>query len=98
MRQSCSIVYTKNIFSSCSYIKENFKNNETYQIFLGERAVRSLGKRVNVALIHPMRYKSQISANAVLQCLIDKYVITYQSIWSEGVVRLHGAIIALGDY
>ena len=44
----------KNVFSSWSYIKENFKNNETYQHFCGERAVRSPGKRGNVILIHPM--------------------------------------------
>ena len=25
----------------------------------------------------------------VLQCLVDKYEITYQNIWREGVVRLH---------
>ena len=67
-------------------------------MFFGERAVRSLGKSGNVALIHPMSCKSQISTNAVLQCLIDKYVTTYQSIWSEGVVRLQGAIVTLGSY
>ena len=95
MHQCYTIFYTKNIFSSCCYIKESFKNNKTYQIFLGERTVRSPGKRGNVTLIHPMSYKPQNFTNVVLQCLIDKYVINYQNIWSEGVVRPHGAIVML---
>ena len=76
-------------------MKKNFKNNET---FFGKRAVRSPGKRGNVILIHLMSNKPLISTNVVLQCLIDKYVITYQNIWSEGVVRRHGAFVKLGDY
>ena len=92
-----TIFNTKNIFSSCCYIKENFKNNETYQTFFGERAVRSPGKRVNVTSIHPMSYKPQILTDAALQCLLDRYVITCQNIWGEGVVRPHEAIVTLGD-
>ena len=98
MHQFYTIFYTKNIFSSCWYIEENFKNNEIYQKFFAERAVRLPGKRGNVPLIHPMSYKPQIFTNVVLQSLFDKYVISYQNIWSEGVVRLHGAIVTLGDY
>ena len=45
-----------------------------------------------------MRYKPQIFTNVVLQCLVDKYVITNQNIWSEDVVRTPGAIVMLGDY
>ena len=77
MSQFYTIFYTKNIFSSCCYIEKNFKNNETYQKFYGERAVRSSGQQSNVPLIQPMSYKPQIFENAVLQCLFDKYVITY---------------------
>ena len=40
------------------------------------------GKRVNVTLIH-----SKFFIDEVLQCLVDKYQITYQNIWGEGVVR-----------
>ena len=36
-----------------------------------------------------MSYKSQFFIDEVLQCLVDKYQITYQNIWVEGVVRPH---------
>ena len=36
-----------------------------------------------------MNYKSQIFIGEVLQCLVDKCVITYQNIWSEGMIRSH---------
>ena len=85
MRQFYINFYTKNIFSSCCYIEENSKNNETYQKFFGEGAVRSPGKRGNVSLIHLMSNKPQIFTNAVLQCLVDKYLITNQNIWGEGM-------------
>ena len=98
MHQFYIIFYTKNIFSSCWYIEENFKNNEIYQKFFGESAVRLPGKRGNVPLIHPMSYKPQIFTNVVLQCLVDKDVITYQNIWTEGKVRPYEAIVTLGDY
>ena len=78
--------------------KENFKNKKTYQKFFGERAVRPPGKRGHVPLIHSMSYKPQIFTNVVLQCLVDRDVITYQNIWSEGKVRPHRAIATLGDY
>ena len=42
-----------------------------------------------MTLIHPMSYKPQFFIDEVLQCLVDKYQITYQNIWAEGVVRLH---------
>ena len=35
-----------------------------------------------------MSYKPQFFVDEVLQCLVDKYQITYQNIWGEGVVRL----------
>ena len=59
------------------------------KIFLGERAGRPPGKRGNVTLIYPMRYKPQVFIDEVLQRLVDKYQITYQNIWSEGAVRPH---------
>ena len=59
-------------------------------------AVRSQGQQADVTLIYPVNYKSQIFTNVVLQSLIDKYVTTYQNTWSEGVVRLHWAIVMLG--
>ena len=68
-------------------MNENFKNNKVYQNFLGERAVRLPGKRGNVTLIHPMSYKPQFLIDEVLQCLVNKYQITYQNISGEGVVR-----------
>ena len=34
----------------------------------------------NRTLIHLMRYKPQIFTDEVLQCIFDKYVITYQNI------------------
>ena len=43
----------------------------------------------NVTLIHPMCYKSQIFTDEVLQCVFDKYVVTYRNIWGKGVVRPH---------
>ena len=46
-------------------------------------------KRGNVTLIHPMSYKSQSFIDEVLQCLVDKYQITYQIIWGKVVVRPH---------
>ena len=61
-------------------MKENFKNNKAYQNFYGERAVRPPGKRGNMTLIHLMHYKPQIFTDEVLQCVFDKYVITYQNI------------------
>ena len=42
-----------------------------------------------MTLIHPMSSKIQFFTNVVLQCLVDKYVMTYQNIWSEGMVRPH---------
>ena len=89
VRQFYTIFCTKNIFSSWCYIEENFKNNEIYQKFFGEKAVRSPGKQGIVPLIHPMSYKPKIFTNVVLQCLVDKYMITYQNIWGEGMVRAH---------
>ena len=59
-------------------MKENIKNNETYQNFLGERAVRFPGKWGNVTLIWPMSCKHQFFIDDVLHCLIDKYQTTYQ--------------------
>ena len=70
-------------------MKENFKNNETYQNFRGERAVGPPGKWGNVTLIYPMRCRSQIFTDEVLQCVFDKYVITYQNIWGKDVIRRH---------
>ena len=54
-----------------------------------ERAVRTPGKQDNVTLIHPMSYKCQFFIDEVLQCLADKFQITYQNIFGEGVVRPH---------
>ena len=67
-------------------------------MFFGERAVRSQGKRDNMTLIYLMKYKPQIFTSVVLQCSVDKYAITYQNIWSERMVRTHGAIVTLRDY
>ena len=36
-----------------------------------------------------MSYKLQNFADVVLQYLVGKYVITYQNIWGEGMVRPH---------
>ena len=36
-----------------------------------------------------MFYKLQIFTDEVLQCVIDKYVITYQNIYGKGMVRPH---------
>ena len=98
MHQFYTILHTKCSFNACCYIKDNFKNNKACQKFLGEGAVRSLSKPGNVTLIHPMNYKPQIFAIAVLQCLVDKHAITYKNIWNEDVARPHGAIVTLGDY
>ena len=59
---------------------ELIKNYETYQNFQGERAVTPSGKWSDVTLIDPMHYKPQIFTDEVLQCVFDKYVITYQEI------------------
>ena len=64
-------------------MKENFKNNKAYQNSYGERAVKPQRKRGNVTLIHPITYKYQFLIDEVLQCLVDKYQITYQNIWGE---------------
>ena len=40
-------------------------------------------------LIHLLSYKPQIFLDVVFKCLVDKYIITYQNIWGEGVVRPH---------
>ena len=71
-----AISYTKKIFSSCYYMKENLKSNEAYQNLFGERTVRPPGKQNNVALIHSMSYKLQIFTNELLECVFDKYMIT----------------------
>ena len=42
-----------------------------------------------MTLIHPKSYKRQIFTDEVLQCLFNKYVITYQNIWGKSVVRPH---------
>ena len=42
-----------------------------------------------MTLIHPISYKPQYFIDNVLQCLVDKYQITYENIWGEGVVRPH---------
>ena len=47
------------------------------------------GKRNDLTLIDPMNYKPQIFIGEVLQCLVDKYVMTYENIWGEGMVRPH---------
>ena len=36
-----------------------------------------------------MSYKPQFFIDEVLQRLVDKYQITYQNIWGEGLVRSH---------
>ena len=56
------------------------KNYETYQNCLEERAVRTPGKWGNVTLIHRMSYELKFFIDEVLQCLVDKYQITYQNI------------------
>ena len=62
-------------------MKENFRNSEAFQNFFWERAVRhSQENGSNVTLIHLMRYKPHIFTDKVLQCVFDKYVITYQNI------------------
>ena len=68
-------------------MKENFKIIEVYQKIFEERAVRPPGKRGNVTLIHPIRYKPQIFTNEVSQWVFDKFVITCQNIWRKGAIR-----------
>ena len=41
----------------------------------------------NVTLIHRMSYELKFFIDEVLQCLVDKYQITYQNIWGKDVVR-----------
>ena len=53
-------------------------------------------KRGNVTLIHPMSYKPQFLVDEVLQCLVDKYQITYRNIWGEDAVRSH--LVELDHY
>ena len=67
-------------------------------MFFGERTVRSPDKRDNLTLIYFMKYKPKIFTNVTLQCSVDKCAITYQNIWSERMVRPHGAIVTLRDY
>ena len=43
-----------------------------------------------------MNHKPQYFIDEVLQCLVDKYQITYQNILREGVVRLH--LVELDHY
>ena len=59
------------------------------KFFLGKGQADPQEKRGNVILIYPMKYKPQVFIDEVLQRLVDKYQITYQNIWSEGVVRPH---------
>ena len=49
-----------------------------------------------MTLIHLLRYKPQFFIDEVLQCLVDKYQITYQNILGEGVVRPH--LVELDHY
>ena len=48
-----------------------------------------ISNKANVTLIHPMSYKPRFFIDEILQCLVDKYQITYQNIWGGGVVRPH---------
>ena len=64
--------------------------------FLERKGSQTPRKRCNVTLIYPMSCKSQSFIDEVLQCLIDKYQITYQNIWGKGVVRPH--LVELGHY
>ena len=66
-------------------ISKTMKLTNVYYQYL--KTVGFSGKQGNVTLIHPMSFKPKIYANAVLQCLVDKYVITYENIWDEGMVR-----------
>ena len=43
-----------------------------------------------------MSYKPQFFTDEVLQCLVDKYQITYQNILGENVVRPH--LVELDHY
>ena len=40
-----------------SYMRKNFKKNEAYEIFYGERTVKHPWKMSDVTLLHLMRYK-----------------------------------------
>ena len=78
MRQAETIFCTKNLLYSYCYTKTNFMLNQN---LYGERAVRSLGKRGNVVSINPISYKSQISANKILKCFVDKYQAWWEAWW-----------------
>ena len=41
----------------------------------------------NVTSTHPMSCNPKFSVVEILQCLVDKYQITYQNVWCEGVIR-----------
>ena len=69
--------------------KANQKIMKLAKIFRGKEQSDPPGKRGSVTLIHPVSYKPQFFIDVVLQCLVDKYQITYQIIWGEGVVRPH---------
>ena len=43
-----------------------------------------------------MSYKPQFFIDEVLQCLVDKYQVTYQNILGEAVVRPH--LVELDHY
>ena len=49
-----------------------------------------------MTLTHPMSYKPQFFIDEVLQCLVDKYQITYQNIWGERMIRPH--LVELDHY
>ena len=49
-----------------------------------------------MTLTHPMSYKPQFFIDEVLQCLVDKYQITYQNIWGERMIRPH--LVKLDHY
>ena len=51
--------------------------------FLGGKGSQTPRKRSNVTLIHLMSSKPQFFIDEVLQCLVDKYQVTYQNIWWE---------------
>ena len=54
--------------------------------FFGGKGCQIPGKTAKFDLNSPHELQPQIFTNAVLH-----YVITYQNIWSENVVRPHGA-------
>ena len=49
-----------------------------------------------MTLIHHVSYKPQFFIDEVLQCLVNKYQITYENIWGGGVVRPH--LVELDHY